>query len=95
MVEPEQFYNQVFDQFNRINDKIDKNQEHNDGKLTDLCDRMGNMEKNWATHMAILDTTKGIKSEQKTTNNNRFYVITGAMGVFFAAFESIKGYIMH
>lgn len=84
MISEQQFYEQVFDNFKELHDKIDGKYESLSGKIDsikeDLCDRITNHEKIMEKHLAVEDALK----QQKVTNtqkiDRKFYIIMAIMG---------------
>lgn len=93
MISQEQFVERVFDNFDNLSIKIDKNHEETNKKVTDLCNRMTKVEDGFKSHLEINEAIENLKKENSIKKSKTFYLIIGLIGAGFTAVNTIIKFV--
>lgn len=89
MITQKQFVNRVFDNFDKLHEKIDENHKEVNEKVTDLCARMRTVESTIKSHIAVGDVINVKKKEKREVSNKRFYIVMAIIGTGFTAINTL------
>lgn len=95
MIEPQQFYSEVNQNFRDISTKIDKYHSDNCQKIDKVAQDVNELKVQVAAHLASSNTAVEIKNENKEQKNHKIYWVIGIVGTIqtalIAAFETFRG----
>lgn len=86
----EQFVERVLDNFDKINNKIDKLHAETGDQIKDLCDKIANAQKSIDNHL-LTNTVLDIANEKELKKRDRkFYIVIALMSIGFTLYEITK-----
>lgn len=91
MMSNEQFVERVFDNFDNINEKMDKHHESMDFKVSDLCNRMTKIESEFTAHLEVGKKIDEFDDKKLDRKEKKFYVIMALIGAGFTALNFLLG----